>query len=64
MVAILPGSNSAFVSTYQLSSGILHVSCSTPHMGYPQLLHLYPPEAILVGPGIAPEEVEEIFVEA
>lgn len=34
------------------------------HMGYPQLLHLYPPEAILVGPGIAPEEVEEIFVEA
>ena len=34
------------------------------HMGYPQLLHLYPPEEILVGPGIAPEEVEEIFVEA
>jgi hypothetical protein len=34
------------------------------HMGYPQLLHLYPPEAILVGPGITPEEVEEIFVEA
>ena len=34
------------------------------HMGYPQLLHLYPPEAILVGPGIAPDEVEEIFVEA
>ena len=34
------------------------------HMGYPQLLHLYPPEAIVVGPGIAPEEVEEIFVEA
>ena len=33
------------------------------HMGYPQLLDLYPPEAILVGPGIAPEEVEEIFVE-
>ena len=33
-------------------------------MGYPQLLHLYPPEEILVGPGIAPEEVEEIFVEA
>ena len=34
------------------------------HMGYPQLLHLYPPEEILGGPGIASEEVEEIFVEA
>jgi hypothetical protein len=34
------------------------------HMGYPQLLHLYAPEEILVGPGIASEEVEEIFVEA
>jgi hypothetical protein len=34
------------------------------HMGYPQLLHLYLPEEILVGPGIASEEVEEIFVEA
>ena len=34
------------------------------HRGYPQLLHLYPPEAIRVGPGIAPEEVDEIFVEA
>jgi hypothetical protein len=34
------------------------------HMGYPQLLHVYPPEEILVGLGIAPEEVEEIFVEA
>jgi hypothetical protein len=34
------------------------------HMGYAQLLHLYPPEEIVVGPGIAPEEVEEIFVEA
>ena len=34
------------------------------HMGYPQLLRLYPPEEILVGLGIAPEEVEEIFVEA
>ena len=33
-------------------------------MGYPQLLHLYPPEDIVVGRGIAPEEVEEIFVEA
>src|SRR5207244_12883679 len=29
------------------------------HMGYPQLLHLYPPEEILVGPGITPDEVEE-----
>jgi hypothetical protein len=34
------------------------------HMGYPQLIHLYPHEEILVGQGIAPEEVEEIFVEA
>ena len=34
------------------------------HMGYPQLLHLYPAEEILVGQGIVPEEVEEIFVEA
>jgi hypothetical protein len=34
------------------------------HMGYPQLLHLYPLEEILVGPGIASEDVEEIFVEA
>lgn len=33
------------------------------HMGYPQLLHRYPAEALLVGPGIAPDEVEEIFVE-
>jgi hypothetical protein len=33
------------------------------HMGYPQLIHLYPPEELLVGPGIAPEEVEEICVE-
>jgi hypothetical protein len=34
------------------------------HMGYRQLLHLCLPEEILVGPGITPEEVEEIFVEA
>jgi hypothetical protein len=34
------------------------------HMGYPQLIRIYPQEAILVGQGIAPEEVEEIFVEA
>jgi hypothetical protein len=33
-------------------------------MGYPQLLHLYPPGETLVGPGIAPEELEDIFVEA
>jgi hypothetical protein len=33
------------------------------HMGYPQLLHLYPAEGLLVGPGIAPDEVEEIFIE-
>jgi hypothetical protein len=34
------------------------------HMGYPQLLHLYLPCEILVGPGITPEEMEDIFVEA
>jgi hypothetical protein len=34
------------------------------HMGYPQLLHLYPAEEILVGQGITPDEVEEIFMEA
>ena len=34
------------------------------HMGYPQLLHLYPAKEILVGQGIAPDEVEDIFVEA
>ena len=34
------------------------------YMGYPQLIHRYAPEEILVGPGIAPNEVEEIFVEA
>jgi hypothetical protein len=34
------------------------------HMGYPQLLHRYPAEEILVGQGITPDEVEEIFVEA
>jgi hypothetical protein len=55
-------------------TGNLRVECffqapdETPeeleHMGYPQLLHLYPPEEMLVGPGIAPEEVKEIFVEA
>ena len=33
-------------------------------MGYPQLLHLYPPEEIQVGQGITPDEVEDIFVEA
>ena len=34
------------------------------HMGYPQLLHLYPPEEILVGQGITLDEVEDICVEA
>jgi hypothetical protein len=33
------------------------------HMGYSQLLHRYPAEEILVGQGIAPDEVEDIFVE-
>ena len=33
------------------------------HMGYSQRLHRYPAEEILVGQGIAPDEVEDIFVE-
>ena len=40
----------------------------TPHelaeMGYVQLLHLYPAADIQIGPGMTPEEVEDIFVEA
>ena len=51
-----------------LAEGFFKAPDETPdeleHMGYPQLLHLYPAEEILVGPGIASEEVEEIFVEA
>jgi hypothetical protein len=51
-----------------LAEGFFKAPDETPeeleYMGYPQLLHLYPPEEIRVGPGIAPEEVEEIFVEA
>ena len=51
-----------------LAEGFFKAPDETPeeleHMGYPQLLHLYPPEEIRVGPGIASEEVEEIFVEA
>ena len=51
-----------------LAEGFFKALDETPealeYMGYPQLLHLYPPEEIRVGPGIGPEEVEEIFVEA
>ena len=51
-----------------LAEGFFKAPDETPeeleHMGYPQLLHLYPPEEIRVGPGITSEEVEEIFVEA
>ena len=52
----------------RLAEGFFRVPDEMPdeleHMGYPQLLHFYPPEEIRVGRGIAPEEVEEIFVEA
>ena len=52
----------------RLTEGFFKAPDETPeeleHMGYPQLLHLYAPEEILVGPGIAPEEVEELFLEA
>ena len=34
------------------------------HMRYPQLIRLYPAAEILVGRGIALDEVEDIFVEA
>ena len=51
-----------------LAEGFFKAPDETPeeleHMGYPQLLHLYPLEEIRVGPGIASEEVEEICVEA
>jgi hypothetical protein len=51
-----------------LAEGFFKAPDETPeeleHMGYPQLLHLYPPEEIRVGSGIASEEVEEIFLEA
>ena len=53
---------------HRLTAGFFKAPDETPeeleHMGYPQLLHLYPPEAILVGHGIAPDEVEDIFVDA
>jgi len=52
----------------RLTTGFFKAPDETPeeleHMGYPQLIHLYPPEEILVGHGIAPDEVEDIFVEA
>ena len=52
----------------RLTEGFFKAPDETPdeleHMGYPQLIHLYPPEEILVGRGIAPDEVEDIFVEA
>ena len=51
-----------------LAEGFFKAPDETPeeleHMGYPQLLHLYPPEKIRIGQAIASEEVEEIFVEA
>jgi hypothetical protein len=52
----------------RLTEGFFKAPDETPeeleHMGYPQLIHLYPPAEILVGRGIALDEVEEIFVEA
>jgi hypothetical protein len=51
-----------------LAEGCFKAPDETPealaHMGSPQLLHLSPPEEMRVGRGMAPEEVEEIFVEA
>jgi hypothetical protein len=51
-----------------LAEGFFKAPDETPdeveHMGSPQLLQLSPSEKIQVGPGMAPEEVEDIFVEA
>ena len=51
-----------------LAEGCFKAPDETPeelaHMGSPQLLHLYPPEEMRVSWGMAPEEVEEIVVEA
>jgi len=53
---------------HRVTEGFFKAPDETPdeleHMGYPQLVHLYPAEEILVGQGIAPDEVEDIFVEA
>ena len=51
-----------------LAAGFFKAADETPeeleHMGYPQLIQIYPAEEILVGQGIAPEELEDIFLEA
>jgi len=53
---------------HRLTAGFLKAADETPedleHMGYPQLIQIYPAEAIVVAPGIAPEELEDIFLEA
>src|SRR5437870_5795720 len=52
----------------RLTEGFFKAADETPEelerMGYPQLIQIYPAEEILVGRGIAPEELEEIFLEA
>ena len=52
----------------RLTAGFFKAADETPeeleHMGYPQLIQIYPAEEILVGQGIAPEELADIFLEA
>ena len=53
---------------HRLTAGFLKAADETPedleHMGYPQLIQIYRAEEIVVGQGIAPEEVVDIFLEA
>ena len=52
----------------RLIEGFFKAADETPEeleaMGYPQLIQLYRAEEILVGPGIAPDELADIFLEA
>src|SRR5205823_1795812 len=49
----------ATVQGHRVTAGFFKAPDETPdeleHMGYPQLVHLYPAEEILVGQGIAPD---------
>ena len=53
---------------HRLTAGFFKAADETAeeleHRGYPQLIQIYPAEEILVGQGIAPEELEDIFLEA
>ena len=53
---------------HRLTTGFLKAADETPEaleaMGYPQLIQIYRAEEIVVGQGIAPDEVADIFLEA